>query len=295
MNNQDNKREKRRFSRRNIFVSLGVHSAAFVVLFWALFPVLFVVSAAISPAGSLSTSQLLPSSFSLSNFQDLFNNEAYPYLKWAVNSLLICFVNSFIAVFIGAMSAFAFSRLKFKGRRFGLMLLLLIQLFPGTLSFIALYMTFDKIGDYVPALGLNTTTGLILAYSAGSMGANIWLLKGYFDTIPKDIDDAAAIDGVGHARLFFQMIVPLAKPILVTVFILSFVGFYSEFMLAGLFLQDADRQTLAVGLNAMLVADKNVYFGQFCAGALLASLPIVLIYFFFQKELTGGLTQGSVK
>ncbi|MCU9973788.1 sugar ABC transporter permease [Mobiluncus mulieris] len=292
---QQNRKSGFAYVKPKTVSAIVVHLAALAALFWALFPILFVVSAAFNPAGTLSTTDLLPRAFSIANFQELLSSSSRPFGMWFLNSIVICLANSIIAVLIGALSAFAFSRLRFKGRRQGLMLLLLIQLFPGTLSFIALYMTFDKIGDVIPQIGLNTTAGLILAYSAGSMGANIWLLKGYFDTIPTEIDDAAAIDGISHVRFFFQIIVPLTRPILVTVFILSFVSFYSEFMLAGLFLQDAGRQTLAVGLNAMLTADRNVYFGQFCAGALLASIPVVVIYFMFQNELTGGLTQGSVK
>lgn len=286
---------KRTFGSHAVFSGAGVHLAALAALIWALFPVLFVLSAAVNPAGTLSTTHLIPNVFGLNNFQELLSSASRPFGNWFFNSIIICLINSTIAVFIGALSAFAFSRLRFKGRRQGLMLLLLIQLFPGTLSFIALYMTFDRIGDVVPQIGLNTTLGLILAYSAGSMGANIWLLKGYFDTVPSEIDDAAALDGVSHARFFFQIILPLTRPILVTVFVLSFVSFYSEFLLAGLFLPDADKQTLAVGLNAMLTSDRNMYFGQFCAGAMIASLPVVIIYFLFQNELTGGLTQGSGK
>jgi arabinogalactan oligomer/maltooligosaccharide transport system permease protein len=127
------------------------------------------------------------------------------------------------------------------------------------------------------------------------MGANVWLLKGYFDTVPRELDEAAKVDGASHARIFFTMTLRLVLPILVTVGMLSFVGLFNEFLVAGIFLKDVDSQTLAVGLNATLKADRNKYFGQFCAGALLASAPIVLLYLGLQKQLVGGLTQGSVK
>ena len=286
---------KRSSWQRYLPGDIGRYIAALVCFVWALFPIVFIISAALNPAGTLSTAQLLPRQMSLSNFRDLFNDPVRPYADWFRNSLVICLADSLITVFIGACSAYAFSRLRFKGRRAGLMGLLLIQLFPGTLAFLALYITFDQIGNVIPVLGLNTTLGLVLAYTGGAMSANVWLLKGYLDTVPRELDQAARVDGASHARIFFTIITPLVMPILVTVFMVSFIGFFSEFLLAGLFLQDVHRQTLAVGLNGMLKADRNKYFGQFCAGALLASIPVVALYFGFQKQLTGGLTQGSVK
>ena len=158
-----------------------------------------------------------------------------------------------------------------------------------------MYIIFDEIGDVLPAFGLNSVYGLMLAYLGGAMGANVWLLKGYFDTVPRELDEAAIVDGASHARIFFTMTLRLVMPILVTVFMLSFVGLYSEFLLASIFLRDVDQQTLGVGLYGMQKADKNRYFGQFSAGALLASMPVVLLYLVFQRQLVSGLTTGSVK
>ena len=164
------------------------------------------------------------------------------------------------------------------------------------LTFPALYLTFAKLGDVIPALGLNSIWALTLCYLGGAMGANVWLLKGYFDTVPKELDEAAKVDGASHARIFFTMTLRLVMPILVTVFMLSFVGLFSEFLLASIFLQDVDSQTLGVGLYSMTIGnEKNRLFGQFAAGAVLASLPVVLLYLGFQKYLVGGMTQGSVK
>jgi arabinogalactan oligomer/maltooligosaccharide transport system permease protein len=201
------------------------------------------------------------------------------------------------SVFIGACAAYAFSRMRFTGRRPGLFALLLLQMFPALLAFVALYVTFVAVGDVLPAFGINTSAGLILAYLGGAMGANVWLLKGYFDTVPRELDEAAMVDGASHARIFFTMTLRLVTPILVTVFMLSFVGLFGEFLLASIFLRDVDSQTLGVGLWSMMnvTGDRNKYFGQFCAGAMLASLPVVLLDLGFQKQLVGGLTQGSVK
>lgn len=271
------------------------HLLAVVAIMWALFPIVFIVSAAINPSGTLNTAELLPTRMSWSNFDALFNDPARPYTSWYRNSMIVAGVGSLASVFLGACAAYAFSRLRFIGRRPGLLALLLFQMFPALLAFVALYITFDKIGDVLPAIGLNSVYGLMLCYLGGAMGANVWLLKGYFDTVPRELDEAAKVDGASHARIFFTMTLRLVMPILVTVFMLSFVGLFSEFLLASIFLRDVDQQTLGVGLWAMQKADKNRYFGQFCAGAVLASLPVVLLYLSFQRQLISGLTQGSVK
>ncbi len=272
------------------------HALAVVALVWSLFPIIFIVSAALNPAGSLQTSELLPTSVSFSNFGTLFSDTSRPYASWYRNSLLIAGVGALCSVFIGSCAAYAFSRLRFAGRRPGLLALLLLQMFPALLAFVALYVTFVAVGDVLPALGLNSPWGLILAYLGGAMGSNVWLLKGYFDTVPRELDEAAKVDGASHARIFFSMTLRLVMPILVTVFMVSFVGLFSEFLLASIFLRDIDTQTLGVGLYGMTIGkEKNSLFGQFSAGALLASVPTVLLYLAFQKQLVGGLTQGSVK
>lgn len=272
------------------------HALAVLALIWSLFPIVFIVSAALNPGGSLETSELLPKSFGMVNFDTLFNDANRPFLTWYKNSLIISMVGATASVFIGACAAFAFSRMRFMGRRPGLLALLLLQMFPALLAFVALYTTFVVVGDILPAIGLNTPWGLILAYLGGAMGANVWLLKGYFDTVPRELDEAAKVDGASHARIFFTMTLRLVMPILVTVFMLSFVGLFSEFLLASIFLQNVDSQTLGVGLYSMTIGrERNSLFGQFSAGALLASLPVVLLYLGFQKQLVGGLTQGSVK
>ena len=264
-----------------------------VALIYALFPVVFIISAAFNPGGTLTTTSLIPKGASLVNFTDLF--ALRPYWSWYKNSLIICGVATVASVFIGALAAFAFSRQRFRGRRPGLLALLLVQMFPALLTFVALFTIFNALGDVIPQLGFNTSAGLILAYLGGAMGANVWLLKGYFDTVPREIDEAAIVDGASHARIFFTMHLRLITPILITVGMIAFVGFFNEFLLASIFLKDVDSQTLAVGLYALNEADKSKYFGPFCAGAILASIPIVVIYLAGQKQLISGMTAGSVK
>lgn len=273
---------------RYLFVALA--------LLFALFPVVYLLSASLNPAGSLQTSTLIPREFSLNNFNTLFSDSARPYLSWYRNAFIIGVVGALGQSFIGALAAYAFSRMRFVGRRPGLLALLLLQLFPALLTFTALYLTFATVSDIVPGIGLNTVWGLILVYMGGAMGANVWLLKGYFDTIPRELDEAAKVDGASHARIFFTMTLRLVMPILVTTFMIGFVGLFSEFLLASIFLRDVDAQTLGVGLYSMTQGnEQSRLFGQFSAGALLASLPVVVLYLGAQKYLVGGLTQGSVK
>ena len=272
------------------------HALGILALMWALFPILFIYSAATNPSGTLNTASLLPSGFSTKNFTDLFNDSSRPFWTWYKNSMVISLVGALLAVFIGACAAFAFSRLRFKGRRAGMMALLLTTFFPALLAIVATYIIFAGIGDALPAFGLNTITGLILAYLGGALGANVWLLKGYFDTVPRELDEAAIVDGASHVRIFFTMTLRLVMPILVTVFMLVFVGLYGEFMLASVFLTDVENQTLGVGLYGMTLGnDANTLFGRFTAGALLGSIPVMLLYLAFQRQLVGGLTTGSVK
>jgi arabinogalactan oligomer/maltooligosaccharide transport system permease protein len=271
------------------------HVIALAAVVFALFPILFIVFAALNPVGTLSSSSLVPTAVSLDNFGRLFDDPVRPYLHWYLNSMLIAGVGTIGSVFIGACSAYAFSRFRFRGRRTSLLFILLIQMFPALLAFIALYVTFIKISDVLPAIGLNTSAGLILVYLGGAMGANIWLLKGYFDTVPRELDEAAKMDGASHAQIFFGMILRLVAPVLVSVGLLSFIGLLNEFLLASIFLTDPSRKTLAVGLWAMYSADHNQYFGEFCAGALLASLPVVVLYLSLQRYIVSGLTSGSVK
>jgi arabinogalactan oligomer / maltooligosaccharide transport system permease protein len=271
------------------------HALALLALAFALFPILFIVSSAFNNAGTLSSSSLIPTVPGVQNFVDLFNDSARPFWTWFGNSLIVCGVATLATVFLGACAAYSFSRLRWSGRRFGLLFILLVQMFPALLAFVALFITFANVGNVLPAIGLNTLAGLLLVYLGGAMGANIWLLKGYFDTVPRELDEAAKIDGSSHARIFFTITLRLVTPILATVAILAFVGLWGEFLLASIFLVSTDNQTLAVGLYATYIADRNAFFGQFVAGALIASIPVVLVYLALQKQLIGGLTQGSVK
>ena len=218
-----------------------------------------------------------------------------PYPRWYVNSLFVATTVTIFATAITTLAAYAFSRFNFRSRRPLLQAILLIQVFPNFLNMVAIFLILQQFGRYIPALGLNTYGGLFLVYLGGTLGANTWLTKGYFDSIPRDLDEAATVDGASGWQVFWVVLLPLVRPILVVVALLTFIGTYSEYVLARVLLTDKYMYTLAVGLNQMVSQQFAQQWGVFSAGALLAALPTIFIFMFFQRYLVGGLTTGAVK
>ena len=270
------------------------HVGGMVAVVFAVVPVLYVVSAAFNPLGTVASTGVIPRQISLVNFQALFTDPARPFPRWLLNTVLVCALVTGAQVFCSALAAFAFSRMRFHGRRGGLLSLLLIQMFPQFLAVIALFTMFTEIGEVVPALGLNTLLGYVLVLMGGSLG-QVWLIKGFFDTIPRQLDEAALMDGAGHATIFFRIILPLARPVLAVTGLLAFVGVIGEFLMASIFLTDTQVKTLAVGLYGIIESDRSNNLGVFAAGALMTALPVVLLFQYLQRYIVGGLTAGSVK
>ncbi|HAH96580.1 MAG TPA: maltose ABC transporter permease [Firmicutes bacterium] len=271
------------------------HALIWVCIVFALFPVVWIISASLDPANSISGQKLIPPNASFINFQRLFQSEQHPFGIWFLNTFKLCIVTATLVVLITSLAAYAFSRLRFKGRRSGLFAILLIQMFPQMLAMVAIYLIVFMLGEYIPALGLDTHAGLILVYLGGAMGANVWLLKGFFDTIPKSLEESAMIDGATHFQIFWRIILPLARPILVVVFFLQFMATYSEFVIARVLLADTNNLTMAVGLQTFIADQYAKRWGVFAAAALIGALPIVILYWFLQKHLVSGLTRGAVK
>ena len=192
-------------------------------------------------------------------------------------------------------AAFAFSRLRYRGRKQTLQALFLIQVFPSFLALAAIYVIFERLYKLYPIIGLGSQGGLLLVYLGGSMGSSAWLLKGFLDTIPAELDEAAKIDGASPAQIFWQIFLPLTTPILVVTTLLSFIGTFNEFILASLFLQDINSRTVAVGLQSFVGATFGANWGPFAAGSLLAAIPLVALFLSLQKYIVSGVTAGSVK
>jgi ABC-type maltose transport system permease subunit len=268
-----------------------------VVIVYALFPVIWIFSASINPANSIASQKLIPNNASLQNYYDLLASERHPYIQWMVNSLRISTVTSVLGVMLTTLAAYAFSRFRFRGRRSLLQTILLIQVFPNFLNMVALFLLLRQLGQYelTQWLGLDTHGGLILVYLGGVLGVNTWLMKGFFDSIPRDLDESAMIDGASPWQSFWYVILPLTRPILVIVGLLSFIGSYSEFLLARVILQSPEKYTLAVGLSLFIRGEFTQRWGQFAAGALIGAVPIVIIFLALQRYLVSGLTAGAVK
>ncbi|MBI4730548.1 MAG: sugar ABC transporter permease [Chloroflexi bacterium] len=281
-----------RQKRLNVLVSSLV---ALLGMGFALFPFPWIISAALDPLNVLSMQTFLPKRIALDNFISLFTDPTRPYLQWLFNSLKISSVTAILVVFITSLGAYAFSRFRFPGRRGLMFSLLLVQVYPNILAMIALFIIVWQIGRYIPGLGLDTHGGLIMVYLGGAMGGNIWLMKGFFDTVPKELDESAWIDGASHWQVYIHIILPLIRPILTVIGILTFIGVYGDYLIARILLTSADKLTLAVGMQGLINLNYNVVWGQFSAGAILGALPILIIFYSTQKLIVSGLTQGAVK
>ncbi len=270
------------------------HAVGIVAVVYALIPVLYIFSASVNPLGSIATTELLPREFSLVWFQELGNNPRRPFFRWLGNTVTVALVVVAIQIFFSTLAAFAFSRLRFRGRRPGLLTLLLIQMFPQILATVALFQIFSTVGQVVPAFGLDTLAGYILVMLGSSLG-QVWLIKGTFDSIPKELDEAAKIDGAGHAGLFFRILLPLLRPILVITSLLVLVTVIAEFMLASIFLRSTDVKTVSVGMYGVLQGDMSNNLGWFAAASVVVALPVILLFQYLQRHIVGGITAGSVK
>jgi arabinogalactan oligomer/maltooligosaccharide transport system permease protein len=267
---------------------------AAVCLVFALMPAIWVMGAAFGPSG-LTTQSVIPRQFSLDNFRALFSDGNVPFARWYRNSLVICISAALMQVGIATFAAYAFSRFRFKGRRLSLVGLLILQMFPQLLSLVAIYLLMYNVSLVFPAIGVGSSIGLILVYLGGAMGYNTYLLKGFFDSIPKEIDEAAKVDGATAGQTFRQIILPLAVPMLAVVMLLSFIGLLNDFLLASVFLQTKEEYTLAVGLQAFVSGQYEQQWGPFAAGALLTAIPIIVMFQFLQRYIVEGLSAGSVK
>lgn len=275
--------------------SLWKHALAISLVLFTAFPIYVVLVTSFDPTGGISSDSLLPVRFSLDNYTLLFTDPTVPYWSWIKNSLIIATATAITSVAIGAAGAFAFSRLRFKGRKTGLKALLLIQVFPSFLSLTAIYVMMEQVFLITPTFGLGSIWGLYLIYIGGSLGVNVWLLKGFLDTIPLELDESARLDGASVPQVFWLIFLPLAAPVLAVIGVLSFIGTFNEFVLASLFLQDVERRTVAVGLQQFVGGQFGETWGPFAAGSIIASIPLVILFLSMQRFIIGGLTAGATK
>jgi arabinogalactan oligomer/maltooligosaccharide transport system permease protein len=255
---------------------------------FAVYPILVVFSISIRPGDRLLSKSLaiIPPNFTFQTYVQLFTE--HPFLHWMMNSLIVSILVTIFAVTLAATAGYAFSRYKFKLRNASMIGLITTQMFPVTMLLLPLFIMLIKIGAY------DSYIGLIIAYSATALPFTIWQMKGYYDTIPFSLEEAATIDGAGQFTTFYKIILPLALPALAITSLFSFMTAWSEYLVAAVLIQDQDLFTLPIGLK-LFSSNMEVAWGLYSAGAIVVSIPVVILFLSLSRWLVSGLTLGSVK
>jgi arabinogalactan oligomer / maltooligosaccharide transport system permease protein len=291
-------RPHKRMSFLKWFRMLGWrHLVALAAIAFALFPFLWMASAAFDNENRISNQTLIPAHIGLSNFHALFNNPNYPYLSWIRNSIFISTLTAFLQLVVATTAAYALSRFRYKGRKLTLMTILVVQMFPQLLALSSIYLILADLGKSIPFMHIGNISALIVVFVGGALGVNAWMLKGFFDTVPQDLDESARIDGATHAQIYVQIILPLVRPVLSVIFLLSFIGTMNEYVITSVIIGTSNpaHTTVAVGLQGFISAQYNANWGPFAAGSLIASIPVIVLFMFLQRFVVTGLTAGSTK
>nr|AFV25767.1 sugar transporter [Alkalihalobacillus alcalophilus ATCC 27647 = CGMCC 1.3604] len=253
------------------------------------YPLLWTIGLSLKPGTSLYSTGVFTDGWSFTHYKWLFTDPRSNYVTWYKNTLFVAIITSVSATILISLVAYAFSRYRFKGRKYGLYAFLLLQMFPSLMAMVALYILLNSINL------LDSLWGLILIYVGGSIPMNAFLVKGYFDTIPRELDESAKLDGAGHFRIFFTIMLPLAKPILAVVALFNFMGPFMDFILPRILLRSPENFTLALGLFNFVNDQFANNFTRFAAGAILIAVPIAAVFLILQRYLLTGLTSGATK
>ncbi|MFO0445543.1 MAG: maltose ABC transporter permease MalG [Betaproteobacteria bacterium] len=281
----------------------AAHALLCTLLAFTLFPLLAVISISLRP-GNFATGSIIPTQISFEHWQlalgipvrhadGTVTQPPFPVLLWLWNSIKIATISAFLIVAISTTAAYAFARLRFARKTLILNSMLLLQMFPVAVALVAIYAIFEGLGTQVPWLGIETHAGLIVAY-LGGVAMHIWTIKGYFETIPEEIEENAKVDGATHWQAFRHVLLPMAVPILMVVFVLAFIGIIIEYPVASILLREEPNLTLAVGSKFYLYEQRYLW-GDFAAAAVLSGLPITLVFLLAQRWIVSGLTAGGVK
>ncbi len=264
-----------------IYVILTLLTFAFII------PSIWVISSSFNEGTNIFSTTLFPEHPTLAHYVTILTQTKYPI--WFFNTFKIAVMNTLLSLFLTVSTAMAFSRFKFKGKEISMMTILVLQMFPSMLAMVAIYVILYNIGL------LNTHIGLVIVYSTGQIPFNTWLVKGYLDGIPKSLDEAARIDGASNLTIVTKVILPLAQPILVFVALQNFIAPWFDFVFPQLILRNEDKWTLAMGLYQWIQARAQTNFTMFSAGAVLVTIPIVILWAVFQKYIVEGLAAGANK
>ena len=272
------------------------HAVALLAIAFALFPLIWMASASFDQLGKINTQSLIPQYRGLDNYRTLWENPDQPYWRWMRNSVMISSINAVLQLAIGATAAYALSRFRYRGRKTTLMTILIIQMFPQLLAITAFYVILADLRESIPFMDFGSPVALLIIFAGGALGINAWMLKGFFDSIPSEIDESAKIDGASHGQIYIRIILPLALPMLSVVALLSFIGTMNEFLLTSVILGgNQDSITLAVGMRQFIETNFQENWGAFAAGALIATLPVMILFIWLQKFVVSGLTAVSLK
>lgn len=291
--------------RKRSMEMLARHLFLVAILIVVLFPVLYVISISLNQTGSMSGG-LIPKNMTLNHWRYILGLEvhnpitgeitksSFPILTWLWNSVKVAGITSVLMLLLSTTSAYALSRFRFVGRHSSLLVLMIVQMFPNIMAMVAFYFMLDFIGNFVPGLGPDTHGGLILVYLGGTP-FNIWLIKGYFDTIPKSIEESAIMDGCNRLQAFWKIIIPLSTPILAVVGLLTFINTFSDFILPSILLKSQDKMTFAVGIQIFISESFASRWGQFAAACIIGAIPISTIFFSIHRYIVSGLSAGGTK
>jgi len=281
------------------------HLFLLVFIAFLVLPFLMIVSISLRP-GNFAGGHLIPRTISLEHWKLAFGmsyvdadgtliKPAFPVLTWILNSLKVSFVSAVGSLLLSTTSAYAFSRMRFKGRGALLQSMLLLQMFPAVLALVAIYAMFDRVGELVPWLGLDSHWSLALSYIGGyNLALWIWLIKGYYDSVPREIEEAAAVDGATRLQAFVHVLLPMAVPILMVVFVLAFLTSMIEYPVASVLLRADDKLTIAIGSRLFLFNQRYLW-GDFAATAILTGVPLTALFLVTQRWLVAGLSSGAAK
>lgn len=254
-----------------------------------LIPLALTIIASLSAGNSFFVNSVIPQQVSFEHYGNVFDPNRTSIIIWLRNSAIVCISTGVLSVMLIATTAYAFSRFRFYGKKYGLMALLLIQMFPAQMSFVALFFLLLKIGI------LNTLQGLVLVFLGGGIPFNAWLFKGYIDGLPRDLEESAYVDGATRWQAFYKVILPLTRPMMAVIFIFQVIGIYNDFILTNFLISDSNNYTVAVGLRQFIFGQFGQNWNDFAAGAVIASIPILVLFLIAQRWLVSGLAAGAVK
>lgn len=257
-----------------------------ITILLVMFPVLWILMSSFSAGDSFFLSSLFPEKFSTEHYIALFQETNF--MLWVFNSLKFCLIVAIIQLILTSLAAYAFARLRFTGRKYGLMSLLVLQVFPNSMAVAGYYILIYQFGL------VDSSIALIFVLAGGS-AFNIWLLKSYIDGLPVELDEAAMMDGANQFQVFYKIIIPLAMPQLAVIFLFSFIATYSEYVITSIFLQTPGKMTLALGLQTFISDQFAAHWTMFSAAAVISSLPIMIVFMCLQRFIQNGLVAGGVK